>query len=146
MKHYMTNHIETQRAEMFRESCDEVRTRLNAMAREVEELMANKADEVFLHMSRDYTEIVVGKKTTGEVMPKAERHMRAEVAELIQDREEANIKVEQAHEEASAVNSRDASANDENPDEDDAVASQLRAEVASDASEVATSSPGVDME
>ena len=56
--------------------------------------MANKADEVFMCMSRDYTEIIAGKVSSDGVIPKAERQMRAGVAKLIEEREEANATVE----------------------------------------------------
>jgi len=41
---------------MFGESCDEVKKLLIKMCRNVQEQMANKTDEVFVKMSRDYTE------------------------------------------------------------------------------------------
>lgn len=138
MKHHMSDHVDSHKGEMFRESCDEVRTRLNRMVREVEEAMANKTDEVFICMSRDYTEIISGKKSSGEVMPKAERQMRAEVARRIQEREQANAEVDEAEEKAGtgAVDDPNApeatAATDEPLDEGESSAAQLKAELVDD--------------
>ena len=56
----MSTYIDSHRANMFTDSCEEVRKRLNHMCRQVEEQMANKADKVFMNVQRDYTEIVTG--------------------------------------------------------------------------------------
>jgi len=52
MKNHMVGHVDSRRSEMFRESCNQVKERLEHMCRQVEEAMANKADEVFINMSR----------------------------------------------------------------------------------------------
>ena len=49
--------------------------------------MASKADEVFMNMSRDYTEVISGTRVEGQMMPKWERQMRAEIANSIEESE-----------------------------------------------------------
>ena len=50
----MNAHVERQRHTMFEDSTNEVQKQLKAMLRGVEESMSNKADKVFIAMSRDY--------------------------------------------------------------------------------------------
>ncbi|KAF7869938.1 hypothetical protein EAF04_004722 [Stromatinia cepivora] len=83
MKDHLGNQIDQKRNSMFNESCDEVKTRLNKMCRQVEGSMNNKTDEVFLLMRRDYLQVLNGTQVSGEVMPKWERHMRSEVARAL---------------------------------------------------------------
>lgn len=61
--------------------------------------MANKSEEVFVRMSRDYTEIVAGKKSFGQIMPKWERQMRSDIARAIEEREKQNLKAFESLEE-----------------------------------------------
>lgn len=50
----------------------------------------NKADEVFVLMRRDYMTVITGQHMPlGHVIPKWERSMKAEIAKLIQEREDA---------------------------------------------------------
>ena len=62
--------------------------------------MANKTDEVYMNMSRDYLEVISGNKVEGKMMQKWERQMRAEVAKIISDREAANLEADEAEEKA----------------------------------------------
>lgn len=58
------------------------------MCRQVEEVIANKTDEVFMLMRRDYITVVNGTKVPqGHIMPKFERQMRSEIAKAIEKRE-----------------------------------------------------------
>lgn len=52
--------------------------------------MANKADEVFMSMQRDYMEVISGNKVNGQQMPKWERALRAEIGKIIEDSEKAS--------------------------------------------------------
>ena len=91
MKRYMRDHVGTVRDNMFTESCDEVKNRLIAMCQKVEQTMSLSTDDVFVMMQRDYMEVVSGTQLPrGQDMPKEERKMRAEVAQIIED-EEKNI-------------------------------------------------------
>jgi hypothetical protein len=74
---------------MFRESTREVKDHLKEMCRKVEEEMSNKADEVFILMRRDYMTVITGAHMPqGQVMPKAERLARSEIAMIIRRVEE----------------------------------------------------------
>lgn len=84
MKGHMTSYIGTHRTQMFTQSVDGVKARLTTMCREVEEEMANKADEVWSAMNRDYTQVVSGTRLPeGQQMPKWERVLKANVARII---------------------------------------------------------------
>jgi len=76
--------------DMFAESCTEVKQRLTKMCKEVNEAMSVKAEEVFTNMSRDYTQVISGRDAQGQMMPKQERLMRAEVAKAFEELELAN--------------------------------------------------------
>jgi hypothetical protein len=95
MKAHMTTHVDQHRQTMFRESTEEVKKHLKQMCGQVEEQMMNKADEVFVLMRRDYMTVITGQHMPqGHVMPKWERSMKAEIAKLIQEREDAAEKEE----------------------------------------------------
>lgn len=108
MKAAMIEHVDTERHTMFPHSCEEVRTKLKAMLRQVEELMGNKADEVFVAISRDYRSVLGGSDAPqGEMMPRWQRTMRKEVKTVIDRAEKifkraAGIEVEDDDDEAAA--------------------------------------------
>ena len=81
-------HIDTQRTTMFRNSIKEVRDRLATLIRSVEESMLNRADEVFVAMSRDYRSVLGGSNIPkGEVMPRWQRSMQKDVMKVIESAE-----------------------------------------------------------
>ena len=84
MQHHMVDHINHARSSMFQEICGEVRNRLLDMCKQVEQQMSLKTDEIFMKMQRDYTQVVSGTKLPqGQLMPKNERKMRADVSQTI---------------------------------------------------------------
>jgi hypothetical protein len=84
----MEDHISDRKAEMFSESCDEVKTLLLSMCEHVEVAMTARTDDVFISMQRDYMEVISGTSLPrGEVMPRWERKMRAGVAQVIEERD-----------------------------------------------------------
>ncbi|TVY91113.1 Nuclear GTPase SLIP-GC [Lachnellula willkommii] len=90
MKAHMTSHVDDNRTAMFTQSTEEVKDRLITMCRSVEERMANKADEVWSAMNRDYTQVISGTQLPeGQRMPKWERQLRGEVTKIIEDRAKA---------------------------------------------------------
>ena len=94
MKAHMNGHVEEERHTMFEQSTEEVKERLTALVRSVEEAMLNKADEVFMQIRRDYLAVLGGTEApTGEFMPKWQRTMRQEVMEVIGGCEKAFKKV-----------------------------------------------------
>jgi len=97
MKSHMASHVDSSRSEMFRESCDEVRNRLLNMCKQVEQSMGLQTDEIFMKMQRDYTEVVSGTQLPqGQMMPKQERKMRSDVAEIIEDFERESAEAQAA--------------------------------------------------
>lgn len=106
MKAAMIEHVDAERHTMFADSCEEVRAKLKVMLRQVEEIMANKADEVFVAISRDYRSVLGGSDAPqGEMMPRWQRSMRKEVKAVIGRAEKifkrvAGIEVEDDEEEA----------------------------------------------
>ncbi|KAJ9637247.1 hypothetical protein H2199_007533 [Coniosporium tulheliwenetii] len=88
MKRAMTDHVSQESHTMFRKATETVQTELIRMCRAVEEHMANKADEVFVSMKRDYTTVLTGAHLPqGQLLPKPERTLRAEVAEVLKTAE-----------------------------------------------------------
>lgn len=54
MKALMNTHVAQERHVMFQQSAETVRKKLVDLVRDVEELMKDKADEVFVNIKRDY--------------------------------------------------------------------------------------------
>lgn len=80
MKAALNGHVEQQRHVMFQRSADEVRNLLQKMVRSLQEILDEKADEVFLAMRRDYRSVLGGGDLPqGEILPKAQRLMRKEI-------------------------------------------------------------------
>ena len=101
MKGHVVGHIEHQRHQMFQDSCDHVRILLRKVLRGVEELMENKAEEVFQMMKLDYCAVLGGGVDIpqGQVAPRWQREMRGSVMKLINSAEKifkrvAGIEVE----------------------------------------------------
>ena len=99
----MEEHIDSNREDMFRESVDEVKTRLDRMCEAVAASMVDRADDVYQAMSRDYLSVMGGSKLPeGQVMPRWERKLRADVLKIIEGREqivsEARIAKQEARE------------------------------------------------
>ena len=84
----MIRHIAAERMTMFQQSTDEVRSRLSQAVRSVEESMLNRADEVFVAMSRDYRSVLGGRDVSqGDIMPKWQRIMQKDVMSIIESAE-----------------------------------------------------------
>lgn len=90
MKHAMSSIVDDKRLTMFRQSTDEVRTRLARMVVALEETMSNKADEVHLMLRRDYSAVLGGPEIpSGEMMPKWQRDLRRDVLAVVEGSESA---------------------------------------------------------
>lgn len=83
----MSEHVEGGKAEMFTESCNEVKTRLISITKQVEEIMSTRAEEVFMNMQRDYMEVVTGSNMADGQMSRWERAMRANVCKVIEEKD-----------------------------------------------------------
>lgn len=82
MKDYMESHVSTQRSTMFRTASESVRNSLLTLIGEVKKSMLDKADEVYVAMSRDYLTIV-GVQKSEIRMSREERAIRREVDEAL---------------------------------------------------------------
>ena len=85
MKVAMNGHVDQERYTMFQHSADEVKIRLASMMKEVEALMNDRSDEVFVQMRRDYRAVLGGGDVPqdGELLPKTQRLVRREVMNII---------------------------------------------------------------
>ena len=80
----MSSHVEGHRDAMFKASADEVRTQLEDMVSSVEETLADKTDEVFMQIKRDYRLVLGGEDVPqGEVIPRVQRLVRKETKKAI---------------------------------------------------------------
>lgn len=80
----MSSHVEGQRDAMFKASADEVRKQLEDMVSSVEETLADKTDEVFMQIKRDYRAVLGGEDVPqGEVLPRVQRLVRKETKKTI---------------------------------------------------------------
>lgn len=81
----MTHHVDRERYSMFRQSADEVRKQLIAMVQEIDEILNNKVDEIYVSTSRDYRSVLGGSDVPhGEMLPKWQRLMRKDVLAVIE--------------------------------------------------------------
>ena len=80
----MSSHVEGHRDAMFKASADEVRSQLEDMVSSVEETLADKTDEVFMQIKRDYRLVLGGEDVPqGEVIPRVQRLVRKETKKTI---------------------------------------------------------------
>jgi hypothetical protein len=73
---------------MFAESCEEVKDLLTQMCRGVEKSMSEKTRGVFELIRQKYLIVLNGERLQEYLMPPLDRHMRTEIAELIQARKD----------------------------------------------------------
>ena len=84
MKSYMAEHVEQSRHTMFQDSANEVKRQLATLAHDVEETLADKTDEVFIQIKRDYRSVLGGGEVSqGEVLPRVQRQVRREIKRTI---------------------------------------------------------------
>jgi hypothetical protein len=94
MKSLMANFVDQARHTMFSNATQTVRDHLGKMCKELQQLMENKADDIFTGMRRDYLRVLGGVQInqTNE-MSKEERMMRAEVKPLLMSVDEEFRKI-----------------------------------------------------
>ncbi|KAL8881623.1 MAG: hypothetical protein Q9198_001208, partial [Flavoplaca austrocitrina] len=84
MKAHMSEHVEANQDSMFQASADEVRNQLKDLVSTVEETLADKTDEVFIQIKRDYRAVLGGGDVAqGEVIPRVQRLVRKEIRKTI---------------------------------------------------------------
>ena len=91
----MNSHVAQERHTMFQESADNVRRMLIDMVKDVGAMMDDKADEVFVHMKRDYRAVLGGGEVQqdGEILPKTQRLARKEIMCILDGVEKKYMKV-----------------------------------------------------
>ena len=87
----MNTHVAQERHIMFQRCAENVRNKLVELVREVEELMKDKADEVFISIKRDYRVALGGHgvQGDGEMLPRTQRVVRKEIKHILDGVEEA---------------------------------------------------------
>jgi hypothetical protein len=88
MKTHMTNHVTAQKDIMFQRATQVVRNMIMDLTKDVEEHMANRTDQVFVGMRRDYLQVLSNVRVDNITMPKWERSLRNRVEDIIQKSEE----------------------------------------------------------
>jgi hypothetical protein len=88
MKVHMTNHVTAQKDNMFQRATQVVRNMIMDLTKDVEEHMANRTDQVFVGMRRDYLQVLSNVRVDDVTMPKWERSLRSTIKEIIQQNEE----------------------------------------------------------
>lgn len=80
----MSEHVEANQDSMFKASADEVRNQLKDLVSIVEETLADKTDEVFIQIKRDYRSVLGGGDVPqGEVIPRVQRLVRKDIRKTI---------------------------------------------------------------
>lgn len=125
MKIHMTNHVEAQKDNMFQRATQVVRNMIMDLAKDVEEHMANRTDQVFVGMRRDYLQVLSNVRIDDITMPKWERSLRNKIEDIIQQSEENFEAILEGREVAIPENEATAGAvKDEDDDTDDGDANQ----------------------
>jgi hypothetical protein len=85
MKGHMVDHVERVRHRMFTEATKKVEQHLTQMCKTLEEMMANKSDEIFAMMRADYMRVLGGVQVGQGVMSREENCMRTEVKTILRE-------------------------------------------------------------
>jgi hypothetical protein len=86
MKAHMLGQVRKKASSMFKLATQIVRESLEAMCLEVDMNMTNYTNAIFSELRKDYTNAIKGVKfPKGYVIPPAERLMRKEVAQILND-------------------------------------------------------------
>jgi len=85
MKDHMVAHVERVRHHMFTDATKKVEQHLAQMCKSLEDMMANKSDEIFAMMRADYMQVLGGVQVSHYLIPSEEESMRAEVKKILKD-------------------------------------------------------------
>ncbi|KAG9597087.1 hypothetical protein KCU86_g8346, partial [Aureobasidium melanogenum] len=88
MKTHMTNHVTAQKDTMFQRATQVVRNMITDLFKDVEEHMANRTDQVFVGMRRDYLQVLSNVRVDDIMMPEWERSLRGTVEDVIHQSDE----------------------------------------------------------
>ncbi|KAH8716864.1 hypothetical protein GQ44DRAFT_624695 [Phaeosphaeriaceae sp. PMI808] len=79
MKTLMSDHVDQSRVHMFNDATLTVKHHLDSMCKTLEEVMEEKADEIYINMKADYVRALGGGQTAIAILPHVERMLRSEV-------------------------------------------------------------------
>ncbi|RMY69573.1 hypothetical protein D0863_06362 [Hortaea werneckii] len=82
MKNAMHNHVDNNRRDMFDNATKQVQKSIMALCEKVREQMLNDADQVYVHMQRDYMSVIGGVRVDTN-MSRQERTVRRDIDERI---------------------------------------------------------------
>ncbi|KAG9645665.1 hypothetical protein KCU95_g9010, partial [Aureobasidium melanogenum] len=88
VKTHMTNHVTAQKDTMFQRATQVVRNMITDLIKDVEEHMANRTDQVFVGMRRDYLQVLSNVRVDDILMPKWERSLRGTIEDVVHQSEE----------------------------------------------------------
>ncbi|KAF9700954.1 hypothetical protein EKO04_000363 [Ascochyta lentis] len=84
MKAHMAAHVERNRHSMFNKATLTVKSHLDSMCKKLQDLMEERADEIYMKMKADYLRVLGGVQVnTKAVMSREERAMRSEIKTLL---------------------------------------------------------------
>jgi hypothetical protein len=84
MKAHMAQQVEQNRHSMFHDATKTVKHHLDGMCKALEDVMEERADEIYVSMKTDYMRVLGGVQINqAEVMSKEERALRSEVMEIL---------------------------------------------------------------
>jgi hypothetical protein len=113
MKEQMSTYVDQYRHNMFNDATLTVKRHLDDMCRTLENVMDEKADEIYIKMKADYMRVLGGVKQNQQapVLPKEERALRSDVMKILKsiDAQFEPIARSEFGEEEMAVDGADAS-------------------------------------
>ncbi|KAF2212230.1 hypothetical protein CERZMDRAFT_67917 [Cercospora zeae-maydis SCOH1-5] len=83
MKGQLTNHVQAMKEQMFQAASQKVQQSLKQLCETIKESMLQKADEVYLHMHRDYTSVMNGVNVGDIKLSREERVARRAVDQML---------------------------------------------------------------
>lgn len=84
MKKHMADNVERNRHAMFYEATLTIRRHLDELCRALEDVMEEKADEIYVKMKADYMRVLGGVQIKEEaLLPKEERALRSGIMEIL---------------------------------------------------------------
>lgn len=83
MKSAMSEHVSYTRVQMFEDATEKVRGSITELCDVVRKAMLERADAIYLNMSKDYMSVLGGTPNVRSVIPKAERDARRFVDEKL---------------------------------------------------------------
>ncbi|KAL9103543.1 MAG: hypothetical protein Q9163_001421 [Psora crenata] len=85
MKAAMNSHVDERRHDMFQGSATHVKNQLTGLIQYVKKILADKTDEVFAQIERDYRSVLGGEKMShnNEVSPSDQQQVRREILQIL---------------------------------------------------------------